>query len=249
MPDLAIAANAVSMLMPHAEPYVVATTRRAVDEGLVADPDLAATAVEFAAQEAGHQGQHRRYDDLLVARYPGLRRLERLQQWWFGFLRRRSTRFGLAFAAGFEAIAFAAAGWVDTHRMLLHDAEPTAEAMFLWHLAEEVEHKSVAFDLYAASAGGRWRLWNATWVAAWTLALLSLAGTIVMLAGEHRLWSPVAWIRLIWWSVSFVFVALPAMVMIQIPGHHPSQLPDPCSLRASSAGLAGTGFADDGSHR
>ncbi len=230
LPELAIAANGVSLLMPFAEPYVVASTRAAIDDGLVADLDLAALARSYATQEAQHHGQHQRFNRLLTARYPGLRRIERVLAWVFTWLRRRSTRFGLAFAAGFETIAFAAAGWVDTHHGLLRDADPTAATLFLWHLAEEVEHKTVAFDVYQASGGGRLRYWWATWIAAWILALAALAGTVVMLASEHRLLSPVAWGRLIWWSVSFIFVALPAMVLSALPGHHPSQLPDPVGL-------------------
>lgn len=230
VPELAIAANAVSLLMPHAEPYIVSTVRRAVDELELTDPDLAAEAHAYAAQEAQHHGQHRRFNDLLVARYPRLSRLERVFAWTFGRLRRRSTRFGLAFGAGFETIAFVAARWVDQHQSLLRDAEPTAATLFLWHLAEEVEHKEVAFDVYQAAGGGRLRYAWAMAVAGVLLAAASLAGALTMLAAERRLFSPTAHLRLLRWSLSFVFTALPVMVISALPGHHPSQLADPAGL-------------------
>ena len=98
------------------------------------------------------------------------------------------------------------------------------------HLAEEVEHKRVAFDVYQASGGGRLRYAWAMTIAALVLSLGSLLGTITMLRAEGRLFSPVAWFRLAGWSLSFIFVALPVMVISALPGHHPDQLVDPAGL-------------------
>lgn len=229
-PELALAANAVSLLMPHAEPYVVATVRAAADDLEATHPELAAEARAYAAQEAQHHAQHRRFNDLVVAHHPGLARVERALRWTFARLRRRSTRFGLAFASGFETIAFVAARWVDAHQRLLRDADPTATTMFLWHLAEEVEHKEVAFDVYQASGGGRLRLAWGTTVAALVLATASFAATLVMLKDSGRLFSPVAHVRLLGWSLSFVFAALPVAVLATLPGHHPRDLADPPGL-------------------
>ncbi len=230
VPELAIAANAVSMLMPHAEPYVVSATRSAIASGAVPAGDAADAARAYAAQEAGHHGQHQRFNHLLVARYPGLRRVDRTLAATFRFLRGRSTRFGLAFAAGFETIAFVAARWVDRNQRLLRDGDPTATTLFLWHLAEEVEHKGVAHDTYQAAGGGRLRYAWAMTVAALVLAAGSFAGSLVMLHGEGRLWHPSSHLRLIGWSLSFIFVAVPVMVVSALPGHHPDQLVDPPGL-------------------
>ncbi len=230
VPEFAIAANAVSLLMPHAEPYVVASVRGAVDDLTVTDPDLAAEAHAYVSQEAQHHGQHRRFNRILEARYPALRHLERFQSWAFGRLRRRSGRFGLAFAAAFETVAFVAARWVDQHPGLLRDADPTASTLFLWHLAEEVGHKEVAFDVYQASGGGRLRYAWALVVAALLLATSAWVGAWTMLAAERRLFSPVAHLRLVRWSLSFIFEALPVMVFSALPGHHPRDLVDPAGL-------------------
>jgi len=227
---MAIAANAVSLLMPHTEPYVVATVRAAVDELEATDPDLAAQAHAYVQQEAQHHGQHRRFNDIIVGHYPGLVRVERGLDKVFGILRRRSMRFGLAFATGFEIIAFVAARWMDSHQVLLRDADPTAATLFLWHLSEEVEHKEVAFDVYQASGGGRLRLAWATSVAALVLSIGSYVGTLTMLRAEGKLFSPVSHLRLIGWSLSFIFVALPVAVLSTLPGHHPRELTDPAGL-------------------
>ena len=229
-PELAIAANAVSLLMPHAEPYVVASTRAALGERLVADPELAEQAQAYVTQEAQHHAQHRRFNDVLIRRFPTLARVDRAEAWIFARLRRRSTRFGLAFAAGFETIAFVSARWVDKRMGLLRDADPTAATMFLWHLAEEVEHKRVAFDVYRAAGGGRLRYAWAMWVAGCILAAGAFAGSLAMLWSTRRIFSPTAWFRLIGWSLSFIFVAMPVMVVSALPGHHPDDLADPAGL-------------------
>lgn len=227
---MAAAANAVSLLMPHAEPYVVASVRGAVGHLQITDPDLAADAHAYAVQEAQHHGQHRQLNVRLVAEYPKLRRIERALRWVFARLRRRSGRFGLAFAAGFETIAFVAARWIDDHQSLLRDADPTASTLFLWHLAEEVEHKEVAFDVYQAAGGGRLRYAWATVVAAVILASTTLAGTWTIMAADRRFFSPVAHARLIRWSLSFIFAAVPVAVVSALPGHHPADLADPPGL-------------------
>jgi len=230
VPEMAIAANAVSLLMPHTEPYVVAAVRAALDDLQATDPDLAAEAQAYVQQEAQHHGQHRRFNDIIVGHYPGLTRVERRLDKVFGFLRRRSTMFGLAFASGFETIAFVAARWVDGHQVLLRDAEPTAATLFLWHLAEEVEHKEVAFDVYRASGGGRIRLAWATAVAALVLSVGSYVATLTMLKAEGKLFSPTSHLRLMGWSLSFIFAALPVAVLSTLPGHHPRDLADPVGL-------------------
>lgn len=230
VPEFAAAANSVSLLMPFAEPYVVASVRAAVDDLELTDPDLAADAHAYAVQEAQHHGQHRRFNDVVMGAYPGLRRVERVLRWVFARLRRRSNRFGLAFAAGFETIAFVAARWVDEHQVLLRDAEPTAATLFLWHLAEEVEHKEVAFDVYQAAGGGRLRYAWATLVAGVLLATASLAGTWTILAADRRLLSPVAHFRLVRWTLGFIFDAVPVIVVSALPGHHPRDLADPAGL-------------------
>lgn len=230
VPELALAANAVSLLMPHAEPYVVASVKAALDEIDDVDQALAAEARAYVHQESQHHGQHRRFNDIIIGHYPRLAGHDRRMAWIFARLRRRSTRFGLAFAAGFETIAFVAARWVDKRQSLFRDADPTATTLFLWHLAEEVEHKEVAWDVYQASGGGRLRYAWALTVAALVLATTSLMATWSMLRAEGRLFSPVSHLRLVGWSLSFVFAAMPVMAVTVWPGHHPSDLVDPVGL-------------------
>ncbi len=226
LPEFAVAANAVSMMMPHVEPYVVRSVRAVVDE---LEPGLAAEARAYAAQESSHHAQHRRFNEHVIAANPWMRGVDRLLARTFGAIERRgSTLFHLAFAAGAETIAYAVARWVAAHRRsVLDGASGPAADLFVWHLAEEVEHKSVAYDVLAARGGNR--KWFAVGMLAslTTLAVFTILGTLVSLVRSGRILNPVSWARLTWWCLTFVFELLPTMAGAMIGGHHPTDLADP----------------------
>ncbi|HYI60982.1 MAG TPA: metal-dependent hydrolase [Acidimicrobiales bacterium] len=228
-PELACVANAVSLLMPHAEPYVAGAVRDALPD---LPDDLRAEAEAWIGQETAHHGAHQRLNRVLVARRPALARIER----WIGrsfvaLARRRGRRFALGYAAGFEALAFVAARWVDRRAHdLLRGADVVPATLFLWHLAEEVEHKEVAFDVHRAAGGTRRSLALGTGVAVVAMAWFTVLGTLVGLARSGRLWRPVAHWRLLCWSFGFLFELLPTLAATLLAGHHPSRMADPVWL-------------------
>ena len=229
-PEFAAACNALSLGMPYSEPYVVASVRRVVDD--LDDPELSKRVGSYLGQEREHYRQHRRLNDLLRAKHPFLGRVEKWLGWSYRCLARRGSReFNVAFAAGFEAVAFASARWIDTHRRELFDgADPLPATLFLWHLAEEVEHKTVAFDVWEQVDGKRWRYAAAMSTSFLMLVWFIFLGTVVQLAATGRVFNPVAWVRLIKWAISLAFEVIPTMVITALPGHHPRELADPTWL-------------------
>ena len=230
-PELAYAANGVSLLMPYAEPYFVHTERRALTE---LDGDLAAQTADFCRQEAGHHRLHRRFNDALVAQVPALARLERWIGRTYGWLdRTRSLRFNLAFAAASETIAYGIAVWSDAHVGQFFDgADPAPATLFLWHLAEEVEHRSAAFDVWEDLDGSRLRYSAAMVLTVSLLVWFTTLAAIVQVVAERRWYHPMTWFRLLRWSLSLAFTLLPIMFISCLPGHHPSALSEPPYLPA-----------------
>ncbi len=231
LPHFALAANALSLLMPSVEPYVI----RAVRSGRGAMSEDRATGTnrddvdEFCRQEAAHQGQHRAFNDRVIQQFPGTARVERSARRAYGRVERHtSDHFGRAFAAGSEAIAYSLARWVSARAdMLLTGADPIVAALFVWHLAEEVEHKSVAIDVYRANGGGRLRYATATMLSLVMLAVFTWWGTVAMMANAGRLFAVHRWIQLTGWSVAVAFEILPATAASVLNGHHPDDLADP----------------------
>ncbi len=108
-PEWSQVVNAASLLMPYLEPYLI----EAIREGMtrINDPVLRGETKAYMGQEAHHYKQHRRFNDLLIIRsYDGIRAHERtLADDYACFTRERSLEFHLAYAAGFETMAFAIA--------------------------------------------------------------------------------------------------------------------------------------------
>lgn len=228
-PEVAVAANSVSLLMPYVEPYVVRSIR-AVQDRL--PESERARSEEFIRQELRHHREHRRFNEHLVARHPALRRVERCMDAVYGWLgRTRSAEFNVAFAAASETIAFAIARWTEANMRTIFDgADEVVSTLYLWHLAEEVEHKSVAFDVHRLVDRSRWRYVAAGATSLGLLALFTMVSCLVMLAGQRRLHSPVAWFRLTRWSLSLAFEVLPDLGASALPGHHPRDMSDPVLL-------------------
>ena len=226
-PEFAAAVNALSLGMPSGEPYVMQAVRDAARD--IDDPALTERVRAYLAQEGEHARQHRRFNEILTAQHPALTRIERWLAASYGFLQRRaSRRFAIAYAAGFEATAFAAARWMDAHRHeLFRGADETPATLILWHLAEEVEHKTVAHDVWAASDGSRLRYVAAMATCFAMLVWFIFLGTVVQLTAWRRILSPVAWFRLWKWGLGFAFEVMPTMAITVLPDHHPSRQADP----------------------
>jgi predicted metal-dependent hydrolase len=226
-PEFSAAVNALSLGMPSGEPYVMQAVRRAATE--IEDPALTDAVRVYLAQEGEHTKQHRRFNEILTAQHPALRRVERWLEKSHGFLQKRAgDRFGIAYAAGFEATAFAAAHWMDANRHeLFRGADDAPASLVLWHLAEEVEHKTVAHDVWAATDGSRLRYVAAMATCFAMLVWFIFLGTVVQLAAWRRLFSPVAWFRLWKWGIGFAFEVMPTMTITALSSHHPSQQADP----------------------
>src|SRR3954451_3595266 len=228
-PELAAAANAISLGMPYAEPLFIKAVRSTFDR---IDDDLRARSETYIRQETGHHTQHKRFNDLVSARYPATVRLQRLMVRHADWIWKRSPRFRVAYAAGGETISYAVARWTESHLSAFRGADPVPTTLFLWHLAEEVEHKANTYDVFEATDGSRLRYaWAMTWGFT-SLVLFTIVGALLQLRGERRLRYPATWFRLGRLSLSLAFVLIPTMVVSALPGHHPGDFTDPVFLPA-----------------
>lgn len=228
-PEFAYAANSVSLLMPYAEPIFIKCIRHYLPE---LDPDLRRRSMDYMRQEALHYTQHMQLNSMVAEKYPGVRRVERWMEKTMTWVwNKRSRRFSMAFVAGGETIAYAIARWTERHMGELFDgAEPVSTTLFLWHLAEEVEHKSAAWDVFDAVDGSRLRYARGMIIAMLVLGWFTWLGTFIMLWRDGRFFRPVTWFRMFKWSISLAFDLFPTMVASALPGHHPDDFTDPSYL-------------------
>ena len=142
---------ALSLSLPYLEPYLIRTMRVALDQ--IADPELAADVRAFSAQEGHHFRAHAQFNRWIVGKLPPEQAAEigaiesALQADYERFSQTKSLRFNLAYAEGFEAMTCSFALATLEARMAPQEPKAWSE-LFEWHLAEEVEHRTVAFEAY-----------------------------------------------------------------------------------------------------
>jgi predicted metal-dependent hydrolase len=147
---------ALSFTLPYLEPYLIRTMRSAAKR--VDDPELRSDMKAFSSQEAQHYRNHARINDIVRSQLSSgaasdLRSLEdELEADYRRYSDERTLAFNLAYAEGFESMTFAFARSVFSDRPL-DDILPEWADLITWHLAEEVEHRTVTFDAYERIVG------------------------------------------------------------------------------------------------
>jgi predicted metal-dependent hydrolase len=137
------------------EPFAVKALRRVLPR--IADETLRDRLDRFCRQEAQHYQRHIDFNKVVLAHgYPGLEeRIEALRQEMDAFLKDADDRKAVAYVEGFEsyttqfALRMIESGLYDHKR-----THPAFGALFKWHMLEEIEHRTVAFDLYQHLYGG-----------------------------------------------------------------------------------------------
>jgi len=148
--------NILSFVAPPFERYMVTTARRAIPR--IADPEVAAEADAFLRQEAIHAREHRRHVAVLTKQYPGLAEVSaEIERRFDRLIETESLEFHLAYAADIEATFTPMFNvWLRHRDTLFDNGDPRVAPLFLWHLVEEIEHRSSAFLLYDAVVRDPW---------------------------------------------------------------------------------------------
>lgn len=154
------------MMLPYLEPFLIRTMRDALP--MVRDEALREDLKRFCAQEGEHFKQHARANDLIRALHPdyaALRPLEaELDAELKEFTRTQPLKFKLAYAEGFESMTSAMSRAQFEVGLYDRTDSPLAD-LAKWHVMEELEHRSVAFDIYEHVVGSwfyrmRQSLWS-----------------------------------------------------------------------------------------
>jgi predicted metal-dependent hydrolase len=193
--------NALSMSFPVGEQFFI----DAVRAGFKALPEAAqhahrAEVQGFLGQEATHRRLHGLYND-------HLERLGLENQWAPRALQRQTLfenadpRHALAVTAAYEHFTAVFADWILRRPHWLGRRDPRLATLWLWHSAEESEHRSTAFGLYRALGGDEgWRL---RWFRKVSLIFVGdvLRQTAHNLKHEGQLWRWRTWAS----AASFLF--------------------------------------------
>lgn len=142
------------MMLPYLEPFLIRTMRDALPH--VRDAKLKDDLKRFCAQEGEHFKQHAKANDLIRSLHPSYEALlpleKELDQELKGFTKNKPLKFKLAYAEGFESMTSAMSRAQFEVGLYDRTDSPLAD-LAKWHVMEELEHRSVAFDVYEHVVG------------------------------------------------------------------------------------------------
>ena len=151
--------NAASLMPAHIEPYlfkVLAMAKKELERRGVKNDKLARDMDIFFKQEMQHCKHHIAFNNRLKeTRYPGLADIEKdYAVDYERFLKQKSLVWNLAYSEGFESLsAVGSLNYFENFDEYWEGADPKVVEMWKWHLAEEYEHREVAYDVLHALSG------------------------------------------------------------------------------------------------
>ncbi|MDG9860184.1 metal-dependent hydrolase [Acinetobacter ursingii] len=143
--------TALSSTFPIGEQFFVHSVRNVRDK--VTDPTLQAQIAAFIGQEAMHSKAHSEFNDAWRRDHYNL---DRFQAWLARkniHVRSLHPKIQLAITCAFEHFTALLGGYILRHPEVLSTLDEDAMKLWVWHAIEEIEHRSVAFDVYQAVYG------------------------------------------------------------------------------------------------
>jgi predicted metal-dependent hydrolase len=144
-----------STIFPPGERFFVESVRRFRDAPQ--DPVTQAQISGFIGQEAIHGREHEHLNEWFRAQGYDLDMPDRMIRFSLGLLEKLSPSQQLACTSFMEHFtAHLAEQWL-THEEFRRTTDPQMIKLWYWHAIEELEHKSVAFDLHAQISASPYR--------------------------------------------------------------------------------------------
>ena len=236
--------DAFSVMFPLGERFFIESVRPFRDR-VGDDASLAAEVDAFVRQEASHIRVHRHYNARLASQRVPVDALEALlEKRQRNAARQVSSVTRLALTACLEHYTTILAHRLLTDTAILDGADPTMAAVWRWHAIEETEHKTVAFDVFAAAMPNAVRRYVVRCAAMlgisvyFVIDLFFFLHRLVAVDGQTQ--NVRGWLQLLRW----LFVApgiftrvMPLWLFWFSPRFHPDRIDSNAALRAARATL------------
>lgn len=235
--------NAISLFIPDGERMLMETVREFLDPK-DNSPEMKAVK-ELIGQESWHHKMHVAFNSSLdnhnlpakecVRKYH-----ERAEAW-----RKKQTNMDmLAGSVAFEHMTSIFARELLGRQDNCKCMHPHFAAAWRWHAVEELEHKSVVFDLYRKVGGS---YWLRTWFMVYVIFRFNLDVALNMydlLKADGLLWKPRTWYDACRYLFGFgkgkgwYWGALPELATFFRPGYHPNELNDEALIQETLSIMA-----------
>ena len=219
---------ALSGSFPPGEKEFIQSVRLFTDQ--VRDPKLIEDVKDFTAQEGQHSLQHKllneAFDRLGYLATQVSEQFEVIEQEW---AEDRSDADRLAATVVMEHITAVMAHFALTRPEEFDPLPDSVQELLLWHAIEEIEHKSVAFDVYEECVGDRNRLRRQLLLhmVLFPLGIRDFQRMLLRELGHETTWKERAEMaRYLLGPKGLVVSVLPRYLALLKPGFHPWDLDD-----------------------
>ncbi|MDH5654673.1 MAG: alpha/beta fold hydrolase [Spirochaetia bacterium] len=215
--------NSMSLMFPEGEKFFIDGVNNY--KGNIKDIEHLKQINNFIKQEAWHTRVHASYNSLLEKKGHNLEDLEQFVKTAVRGFNQKHPLMRLALVVAFEHFTAILADVLLKHRdKLLVNSDPEFSKLWLWHAAEELEHKSVAYDLYLEVGGGYFRRVYAMLRATYQFFYNSISSLRLILKNDHEKMNPGDFTNGL--KYLFIYPALitriiPAYLVFFLPGFHP----------------------------
>lgn len=219
--------NTLSIIFPHAEKMVIDSVKHY--ESAIEDPELKAEIKGLVGQEAVHMREHFVYNKALEAVGVDVEACEKPFLDYMNMLReKRSPEMCLAMTCAIEHYTAMMAGrLLEEPDYLKANAPKEQFDMWMWHAAEETEHKGVAYNVYTdvtSGAGAYFRRLHAMNLATMLFSWFMIRCIYMLLKKDGKQRSLKAWwnvFDLMWIKPGVLRKCLGRFAAFYLPGFHP----------------------------
>lgn len=215
--------DAIQATFPDGERYFISAVRAFRNK--IANPELAQEVRDFTMQEGQHGIVHANYNKRLKRQGIAVERFtDRVRRVMDKRLDTFSPQYNIAMTSAFEHYTAMMAELFFAEKAPTEGADERIRAMFAWHAIEEMEHRSVAFDVMTqvAEVGYFKRVLAMTHVTI-GFSLYSIIAPFFMLAmdGYNVPQRIGLFIKGLPWQMNIFRKLLPMLLSYYRPGFHP----------------------------
>jgi len=179
--------NALSVNFPEGERFFIESIKPFKNQ--ITDPNQLAEINEFTKQENWHRHVHIQYNEWMARKGLPAKQVEtRMNTFWHSLSKKWSAKACLAATVCIEHITAVNADLFLSFRTSLKRMHPHFEQVWRWHGIEEIEHKSVAIDVYNAIGGSVWQRRFAMCVVLVYYTYYMFKNTVLFLHADRELW-------------------------------------------------------------
>lgn len=220
--------NALSLLFPAGEDGFVKSVQFYKHQ--ITDKNLRAEIKAFTGQELLHSKIHEDYNQWVTEITPkGEARRQKMDDFigrLFQGLQVRSPSYALALTVALEHMTATLAAALLKSPTIVENIHLEPRKVWIWHAIEEIEHRSVAFDVYKQVSGSYWLRCVALLQASMGVMLSTTVSMLLFLWGDRELWNGKALVqmmRVLFGKGGYLRIVARAYLQFFKPSFHPSQ--------------------------